>query len=170
MVGQKTHRVRRTAVVYLRKRVATVVLYVGRERVSAKVRAREVVVVLRRVKVKAVWKVGKTTVYVVKGSQASLFALVLMKAGERTAWKISDVADFIDRDIARHYDRVFTLRSPEVPAEVYKLWKDRGLGAEVPLETAAKTHPRLLRNFWGTYKLEEYPWLNAIVPVEVVWL
>jgi len=166
----KNSRVRRTAVVYLRKRVATVVLYVGRERVSAKVRAREVVAVLRRVKVKAVWKVGKATVYVVKGPQASLFALLVMKVSERHAWRVSDVSDLIDRDVAKYYGRVFTLKSPEVPAEVYKLWRERGLGAEVPADVAARTHPRLLRNFWGTYKLEEYPWLVSIVPVEVVWL
>jgi len=162
---------RKTAVVYVRKRAATVVLYVGRHRISARIKAKEALRIIKAAGAKAARQLKRATMYVVRGAYASLFALAIMRVSERHAWKVMDISDYIDRDIAKFYGRIFTLKSEGAPEEVIRLWKEKGLGAEVPPEVAAKTHPRLLRNFWGTYKLEEYPWIDyAYGRVEVVWL
>jgi len=141
-----------TAMFYLKRRAATLVLY------AYKCVRKPIVV--RGIKIGDVERVagsraGGGKVVVVRGRRAALAVAFLDE------WKRRDVGDCVDRDLAKLYGKAFLLESEDVPRELWEIWQRGGLGAEVPPEVAAKTPPKLLRNFWGTYRLNEYPWVYA---------
>jgi len=141
-----------TAVFYLKRKAATLVFYAYKcVRKPIVVRG----IKIRDVERVAGFRVRDSKVVVVRGRRAALAVAFLDE------WKRRDVGDCVDRDLAKLYGKAFLLESENVPKELWEIWRRGGLGAEVPPEVAAKTPPKLLRNFWGTYKLNEYPWVHA---------
>jgi hypothetical protein len=143
-----------TAVVYEKRRIKTVVLYVGREtftfKVPAGVRIDELAVIIKK------WRVGNTVAYSTSIHAKNLVKLIDAYAHEEAARKIS-LFDPIYRAAALsgykvHHNELYV-----------KLWLERPLGAELfpigdPRERELGDCIRSFTHSFGIWRMVTPPW------------
>jgi len=148
-----------TVLIYPKRRVATVVVYafycLGPRPIVRKG------IPLARVQPLLAKARRKDFAYVVRGDYAAT-AIAFMDLLSKSTLRWC-----VDRSLARLYARrIIAFKDDGMPEEFWRLWQERGLGAEVPERLVVDKTYVFLSKQWTRWILVEPPWIKA----ELVWL